>query len=161
MKTTKKTEQGRSGVVKTNERKWGKPLMDAGYTVIPNVIIEKQAALGMDAVDFAIVVVLASHWWAAERPPYPSKGRIAAALDVDVSVVRKRITKMVKLGILERRARRRSGVPNEYLLAGLIEKATPLALKKRRLKEQRAKEDAELARRRGVPKAAHLRIVGK
>jgi hypothetical protein len=31
--------------------KWSKPLMAAGWNAIPSIIIEKQAALGLDAID--------------------------------------------------------------------------------------------------------------
>jgi hypothetical protein len=47
--------------------------MDAGWTVIPNVLIERQRALGLDSLDLNILLVLASMWWDAENPPWPSK----------------------------------------------------------------------------------------
>ena len=34
--------------LRTNEKKWSKTLMDAGWTVISSIILEKQAALGSD-----------------------------------------------------------------------------------------------------------------
>src|SRR4051794_303220 len=36
--------------LRINEKKWSKTLMDAGWNAIPNVLIEKQAALGLDAL---------------------------------------------------------------------------------------------------------------
>ena len=44
--------------LRTNEKKWSKPLMAAGWNVIPNIIIEKQEALGLDALDMNIILHL-------------------------------------------------------------------------------------------------------
>ena len=33
--------------LRVNEKKWTKPLMDAGWTCIPTVIIERQQVLGL------------------------------------------------------------------------------------------------------------------
>ena len=35
------------------EKKWTKPLVDAGWTAIPSVIFERQHALGLDPLGFA------------------------------------------------------------------------------------------------------------
>jgi hypothetical protein len=59
--------------LKENERKWTKTLMDAGYTVIPAVILDRQQALGLDPVDVNILLQLITHWWKADNLPYPSK----------------------------------------------------------------------------------------
>jgi hypothetical protein len=47
--------------IKVNEAKWSKPLMAAGWTAMPSVIIEKQEALGLDALDMNIIIHL-SHY---------------------------------------------------------------------------------------------------
>lgn len=38
-------------VLRRNEEKWTAPLMDAGWTAIPSIILDKQHALGLDPVD--------------------------------------------------------------------------------------------------------------
>ena len=55
--------------LRTNEKKWSKPLMAAGWNVIPNIIIEKQEALGLDALDMNIILHL-SHYWASPQGLY-------------------------------------------------------------------------------------------
>lgn len=75
--------------LRMNERKWSKPLIDAGWTAIPAVIIERQAALGLDALDLNILLHLANHWWTADNKPHPAKGTIAKACDFDPAVLRR------------------------------------------------------------------------
>ena len=57
-----------------NERKWGRQLMKAGWVAFPTTILEKQRALGLDALDINIILQIAKHWWETENPPFPSKG---------------------------------------------------------------------------------------
>lgn len=36
--------------------------MKAGWTALPNVIFERQRALGLDAIDVNIILHIASYW---------------------------------------------------------------------------------------------------
>ncbi len=42
--------------VKANEKKWGKTLMSSGWTAFPSIILEKQHALGLTAMDINIIL---------------------------------------------------------------------------------------------------------
>jgi hypothetical protein len=48
--------------LKVNEKKWTPTLMKAGWTALPNVLFERQQALGLDAIDINIIN-------GTERPP--------------------------------------------------------------------------------------------
>jgi len=80
--------------LKTNEEKWSPQLWKAGWTTIPNVIIERQKALGLDALDINIIMHLATYWWTPDNKPHPSKVTIADAMQVDPRTVQRRIAKM-------------------------------------------------------------------
>lgn len=97
--------------LRKNEAKWSKPLMMAGWNALPNIIIEKQQALRLDAIDMNIVLHLSHYWWTAETLPFPSVGTIAKAIGVTPRTVQKRITAMQAAGLMERTERRnmRSG----------------------------------------------------
>src|SRR5580704_15132301 len=60
--------------------KWSKPLWTAGWNGIPSVIIERQEALGLDALDMNIILHLSNYWWTPENLPFPSIGTIAKAV---------------------------------------------------------------------------------
>lgn len=62
--------------------KWGKTLTKAGFTALPNIIFERQHALGLDALDLNILLHLAGYWWHPEDLPRPSKNTLAKAIGV-------------------------------------------------------------------------------
>jgi DNA-binding transcriptional regulator YhcF (GntR family) len=143
--------------LKVNEKKWSLALMKAGWTVLPNVIFERQRALGLDAIDINIILHIASYWWTKEGKPFPSKKTIAAAMEIEPRTVQRRIARMEAARLI-RREQRRSAVngsqTNIYHLDGLIEAAKPFALEKVQLREAKAQERAAQAARKGKPKLA-------
>jgi DNA-binding Lrp family transcriptional regulator len=145
--------------LKVNEEKWTKPLMDAGWTVIPSVIIERQRALGLDAIDINIIMHLALHWWTADNKPWPSKGSIADALNVDPRTVQRRLAKLEAAKFILREERRiagRGSKTNRYHLDGLIAAAKPYADEKLAESTEHAEAKAERVKR----KRAKIRVVG-
>lgn len=153
-----KKQAGGNADLRTNEKKWSKALMDAGWTAMPSVIIENQRQLGLSSLDLNIVLYLASKWWTAEGKPFPSKGTMAKAMDVHPRTVQKHIAALEGAGYIRREERRTEAgsKTNIYHLDGLIKAAKPFADEK--VAEMRDK--AEMAKRkqnrRGAPK---LRLV--
>ena len=141
--------------LRRNEEKWTATLMDAGWTVIPSIVLEKQAALGLDAVDVNILLHLAKHWWYRENPPHPAKSSIAKAMGVDPSTVRKRIARMESEGLIQREARYKhlgGQETNFYHFDGLIRALTPHAEEFIALREkQRTEDQARRHRKRAKP----------
>lgn len=76
---TQAARQQQEGV-RHNEQKWSKQLLAAGWSLIPNVLLERQQALGLDAVDINIILHLVRHWWYSEKLPHPSKRTIAECM---------------------------------------------------------------------------------
>lgn len=144
--------------LRTNEKKWSKPLMDAGWTALPSVIIENQKQLGLNPLDLNIVLYLASKWWTPEGKPFPSKSTMAKAMDVHPRTIQKHVAALEAAGYIRREERRTEtgSKTNVYHLDGLIKAAKPFAEEK--LAEM--KDKAEMAKRRqnrrGAPK---LRLV--
>jgi DNA-binding transcriptional regulator YhcF (GntR family) len=137
--------------VKANEKKWGKTLMDSGWTAFPSVILEKQHALGLTAMDINIILYLSTHWWEAERKPYPSKKTIAQALGVTPRTIQKRIAALEQLGFVEREYRPheiKGNDTNIYHFDGLINESEPYAQEK--IEEFEANKKAKADRRRRV-----------
>lgn len=156
---TGKTKDAEVESLRTNEQKWSKPLMDAGWTAFPTVIIERQRALGLDATDINILMHLAAYWWTADNRPHPSKATIAAALDITPRSVQRRIAKLQAGGFVMRQERRIVGKgsnTNVYHLDGLIAAATPFAQEKIEEIAKRRAEKAERVKRKRRP---NLRLV--
>lgn len=142
--------------LRTNEKKWTKKLMAAGWNVIPSIIIEKQDALGLDAIDMNIIVHLSHYWWQPDNLPHPSVATIAKAIGVKPRTVQKRIKALEELKLIRREERRhtRTGSgTNKYDLGGLIAAATPFAEEKvREIAEAKEARQQRLARKK--PKLA-------
>lgn len=135
--------------LRVNEEKWSKPLMDAGWTALPTVIIERMTGLGLQPLDLVILLHLASYWWTAENRPHPSKNTIAAAIGVDPRTVQRRIAEMEKDGLIFREQRRIPGKgskPNIYHFDGLIKAAVPFAKEKLAERKRRVEENEKRMR---------------
>ncbi|MDU0343148.1 hypothetical protein [Bosea rubneri] len=138
--------------LRKNEAKWTKTVLAAGWNAFPSIIIEKQEALGLDAIDINIILHLSNYWWVKENLPHPSVGAVAKALRISERTVQKRITALCKTGFMERTERRNTRVgstTNLYSFNGLIEKVSPFAKEKLQQVEKHQEEKAErLARKR-------------
>ncbi len=138
--------------LRVNEKKWTKPLMDAGWSALPNIIIEKQAALGLDPLDMNIILHLVQYWWLPDNLPHPSVGTIAEAIGVTTRTVQKRIKAMEDVGLMKRQERRhtRNGSEtNLYSFDGLIQAVTPFAEEKLAKKaEEQASQKARVKRKK-------------
>jgi len=147
---SQKAEQSKH--LQRNEVKWTATLMNAGWTVIPSVILEHQAALGLDPIDINILMQLARHWWYSDNPPHPSKVTIARCLGVNPSTVRRHIAQMERDDFIKRAERfdKSSGrqETNTYHFDGLIKVATPYAEEAITTREKRRAEDADRRRRK-------------
>ena len=145
-------KQADAETLRKNEAKWSKPLMMAGWNALPNIIIEKQQALGLDPIDMNIILHLSHYWWTAETLPFPSVATIAKAIGVTTRTVQKRITAMQELGLMERTERRNTRFgsdTNLYSFKGLIKAALPFAEEKLAARAKRAEAEKDrIARKR-------------
>jgi DNA-binding transcriptional regulator YhcF (GntR family) len=102
-------------------------------------------------MDINIILYLSTHWWEAERKPYPSKKTIAQALGVTPRTIQKRIAALEQLGFVEREYRPheiKGNDTNIYHFDGLINESEPYAQEK--IEEFEANKEAKAARRRRV-----------
>jgi predicted transcriptional regulator len=130
--------------LRANERKWGKPLLKAGWTMIPNQLLERQAALGLNPIDVNILLHIMRHWWEADRLPYTSKATIAKCIKVHPRTVQRRIANLEAAGFIKRVPRHhpeRGRQSNAYDFKGLIKHLIPMAEQYLAQREQRQKED--------------------
>lgn len=151
MEETVKAKSPDVQALKQNEKKWTPTLMKAGWSAIPNIIIEKQRALGLDALDVNILLHLIQYWWTEDNVPRPAVGTIAEALNVTPPTIQKRITSMQKIGLIKRDERRHSkfgSQTNLYRFDGLIAACTPHALEKIAAAKKKAEEEKDRVKRK-------------
>jgi Helix-turn-helix domain len=141
--------------LRVNEKKWTPALIKAGWTLLPNVIFERQQAIGLDALDINILLHIASYWWSDSGKPHPSKVTIAKAIGVTPRSVQRRIAALEAAKLIrreERRISRTGSKTNIYHLEGLIEAAKPYALEKIQDRAAKATEREACAARKGKPR---------
>lgn len=112
------------------ESKWGRTLISAGFTALPDVIFKNQQALKLKPLDIVILLHLASYWWKTDENPWPAKSTLAEAIGVDARTIQRSIKKMEDLGYVRRYERKsRSGdtLSNAYDLHGIIRATRGLA----------------------------------
>ncbi len=138
--------------LKENQKKWSKPVMDAGWSAVPNILIEKQAALGLTPLEMNILLHLIQYWWFESNLPHPSVKTVADAIGVTERTVQRTITRLCALGFMEREERRyteRGSKTNLYSFKGLIEKLKPHAAEKLADRKKRdAEQQARVARKK-------------
>lgn len=128
---------GNSGVTKEdreNERKWSKQVWGLGWTGIPFILLEHQQDLGLEPVDFNVLVQLLKHWWRQGEAAWPTKRSIASRIGLSEKSVQRSIARMQRSGILESKQRLRPDGgkgPNEYRFDGLVAKLKDVARKER------------------------------
>jgi DNA-binding MarR family transcriptional regulator len=132
--------------LRANEKKWTLELMAPGWTMVPSVLMEHQRELGLNAVQFNILMQLAKHWW-KDTPPFVSKRTIAHAMRVSMRTVQRHLTALEQAGLIRREERRRQDggrTSNTYIFVGLIEKARPYAARMLENRKNRLAERAAL-----------------
>lgn len=143
-----KKRQENSGL-RLLQQKWGPDLIAAGWVALPSIILERQDALGLDAIDLNVILHIAKHWFEPGNLPHPSKGSIAKAMQVTPRTIQKRFSRLDALGFVQRIERRgpkgtKGSQTSKFDFSGLTKEATPFAIEA--LQERKKKRDERLAR---------------
>lgn len=130
---------------KASEKKFGKPVMDLGFCIVPSLLIQAQARLGLESQQLNVLLHLLDMWWDNDSKPFPTKETIAERMNVSTKTVQRHVAAMEQAGIVRRIPRTRPGrgrTSNEYDLSGLVKK-----LKGIEPDFTQAREDAKVTRR--------------
>lgn len=137
---------GKSDTRKASEKKFGKPVMDVGFCITPSLLMKAQARIGLNPVQFNIVMHLFDQWWSADRRPWPSKATLAERMGMSDRQIQRQIAEMEGVGLIKRIGRTSPGkgkTSNEYDLTGLVHKMKELEPEFTKAKEEaRAKSKA-------------------
>lgn len=160
MASAKKKVAADTTTLRENEKKWTKELLTPGWTLVPNILLTKQHALGLDPVDVNIILQILKHWWHADEAPFPSQIQLAKAMNVDPSTVKRHLSGLRANGFVDwtQRTRKDGGrASNRYDFSGLIHRARELAIAES--KERREAADARKTQARSKRARAVLRLV--
>jgi DNA-binding transcriptional ArsR family regulator len=128
-----------------SEKKWGRKVMQLGFSMIPSLLFRAQQRLGLNPTQLAIIVQLADYWWDPDRKPFPSKKKLSERLGLSPRQIQRQIAELEMAGLVERVQRyapHKGKISNEYDLTGLVKR-----LKKLEPEFRKAKEEVEDIRR--------------
>jgi Helix-turn-helix domain len=81
--------------------KWGKAA-DAGFQLVPDVLLKNQSNLGLTAIELVVLLNLTMHWWYPAQKPFPRSTTIAERMGVDVRTVQRALKQLAELGLIQR-----------------------------------------------------------
>lgn len=146
---------------KASEQKWGKPVMELGFCIVPSLLLRAQPRLKLNPTQLALLMHLADYWWDVNRKPFPSKQTLGDRLGLSARQVQRYMAELEEMGLLrriERSAKHKGKLTNEYDLSGLVKRLKDLEPEFRAVEEEaRAKRNAVARpgfKRRGVAGAA-------
>jgi len=146
--------------IKVNEKKWGKPTIEVGWTLLPNILLERQAVLGINSVQMNILLYILKHWWEADSLPFPEMNSIAKAIGVSRSTVQRNIRQMEAAGFIQRiyrKSKHGGNTSNKYDFSGLVQHLAPYA--KDELKTKKANKTAKLKKLTPKGNNPNLKVV--
>ncbi|EEL0106614.1 hypothetical protein L5T72_004724 [Escherichia coli] len=147
-----------SSEVKNHVSKWGKTNISAGWTIIPNALLENQSRLGLSCIDTMVLINLIMHWWEKDNPPRPSKKRLANMLGVSLKTVQRSFIHLEQCGAIKRIPRYKEGkdnarTTNHYDLNGLVDLLEGFSKELIEEREANRKSEVNRPKKRGSPKS--------
>jgi hypothetical protein len=82
----------KSAAMRASEKKWGKEVMNRGFTIVPSLLFRAQRRLGLNPTQLAVLLQLADFWWHEERMPFPSKDTLSQRLGLSPRQLQRHIT---------------------------------------------------------------------
>lgn len=140
---------GKPDTRKASEKKFGKPVMDVGFCITPSMLMKAQARIGLNPVQFNIVMHLLDQWWSADRRPWPAKSLLAQRMGMSERQIQRQIAELEGVGLIQRIGRTRPGkgkTSNEYDLTGLVNKMKSLEPEFTEAKQQAQAKQKALSR---------------
>jgi hypothetical protein len=109
--------------------KWG-PAADAGFQLIPDVLLKNQSNLRLTALELVVLLNLTMHWWYPAQKPFPRSTTIAERMGVDVRTVQRALKQLAELGLIQRVAvQTDTGEGTVIDLDGLVNQLSKLAVR--------------------------------
>lgn len=142
-------------VTQASEKKWGKAVMERGFSIFPSLIFRAQQRLGLNPTQLAVLLQLADYWWDEERKPYPSKKALSERLGLSSRQVQRYIAELEEAGLvrrIERRAPHRGKLSNAYDLSGLVKRLKKLEPEFREVEKETKQLRRQVGRRGGIPR---------
>lgn len=104
------------------DTKWGETIqgIGSGWTAVPNLLLKRQGALGLNATELNVLINLIRFWWEPTRAPFPSPEKMANEMGVSARTVFRTLALLEEKGFIARITE--VGKATKFELHGLVEK---------------------------------------
>lgn len=75
---------------------------NTGYLALPEVLLRKQAKLGITTTELTVLINILSFWWYEDRLPFPGNKAIADRMGVEPRTVQRTIKSLESKGLVRR-----------------------------------------------------------
>lgn len=136
-----------------SEKKWGRSVLNLGYSIVPSLIFRAQARLGLSPVQLVLLLHLSDFWWVKESKPFPSKSMLAERMNLSSRQIQRHLADLEKGGFIERVERfagHKGQQSNFYDMSGLVRKLKRLEPEFTKVREQAEEQNKNVARRGGL-----------
>lgn len=144
-------------VVKVADAKWGAAVMQAGYCMIPSLLLRAQNRLKLTSTQLAVLLQLCDFWWEEARKPYPSKETLATRMGMTARQVQRHLAALESKNMIQRVARFDTSNggrgTNIYDLSGLVAQLQAIEPDFRKV-EEGVKQSRRSVLRRTYPRTA-------
>ena len=116
--------------LQASEKKWGKQVIKVGFNVVPSLLFRAQQRLGLTPQQLVVILHLTDFWWEYGRKPWPSVNTLAERMGLKRRQVQRITAELETAGLIkrvERTAKHKGKLSNEYDLSGLVKKLNELA----------------------------------
>ncbi|WP_269388255.1 helix-turn-helix domain-containing protein [Hoeflea alexandrii] len=102
----------------------------AGFQILPDVLLKKQADLGLSALDMLVLINILQFWWYRDKRPFPRATTLARRMGVTTRTIQRSLQTLTNRGLLRREKVTGDGKEKvEYDLEGLVERLRAYAIK--------------------------------
>lgn len=111
--------------------RFGDPILQAGFTAVPNLILDYYAELGISLPEMMFSIHVWQYWWTKDLP-YPSLQQIAPKMGIERRQISRHVESLKKKGYLKVTERQLPGqgqVASEYDFSPLLQAVLQLALR--------------------------------
>jgi hypothetical protein len=114
--------------------KWGEAVIRKGFQIVPDLLLQKQAVLGINeagqvegvsAPEMVVLLNVLMHWWTRESVPFPSAQLIADRIGVNRRSIDRTVEGLIRKKLLRKT---RAGNLVMYDPAPLVERLQELAV---------------------------------
>ncbi len=108
---------------------WGESLV-SGFTVVPWLLLRRQAELDVDSDEMLVLLHLIASWWHVDDLPFPRTSTIASRMKVSTRTAQRALQRLEKKKLVERvqGVGRNSEQVTKYDLSGLVQRLKELSL---------------------------------